>query len=427
MVFKQKINNIRKSKDGKVLIENFLSLSFLQVAGYVFPLITLPYLTRVIGVDKFGEIAFASAIIVWFQTVSDWGFNFTATRDIAKNRDDKEKVSEIFSNVMCARILLMLLSFVVLILLIIIIPKFNEMYVLLLVTFGLVFGHIMFPEWLFQGLEKMKYITILTVLAKLLFTIAVFVFIKEKSDYILQPLFTTLGFIVSGIIAMYFIIVRFRIRFYKPSFRSIKITIKNSNDVFINTLMPNLYNNFSMLLLGFLGGATSNGIYDAGKKLIPAFTNIITVISRTFYPFLARRMDKHNVFAKLILSLSFLISLSLFIFAPFVIDTLYSSEFSNAVMVSRITAFSVFFLTLSKVYGTNYLIINGFDKQCRKITTIVSIIGFFISFPLIYFFNYIGASVVFMITSTMLGTGLMLQSKKIKHQKKHNYNDKVFI
>lgn len=101
---------INKSKDGKTVFANFGYLSLLQVAGYVFPLISMPYLARVIGADGFGKIAFASAIVVWIQTISDWGFNLTATRDVAQNRDNKELVSRIFSNVLWARSVLTLLS-----------------------------------------------------------------------------------------------------------------------------------------------------------------------------------------------------------------------------------------------------------------------------------------------------------------------------
>ena len=113
MGIRDKLNRIRQSKDGKVLVENFAYLSLLQVAGYAFPLITMPYLARVIGVEGFGKIAFASAIMVWIQTVADWGFNYTATRDVAKNREDKDKVSDIFSRVLWARCLLMFLSFLI--------------------------------------------------------------------------------------------------------------------------------------------------------------------------------------------------------------------------------------------------------------------------------------------------------------------------
>ena len=185
------VKRIGGNKDATVLLSNFGYLSALQIAGYIFPIITLPYLARVIGVDSFGKIAFASAIMVWFQTVADWGFNFTATRDVAQNRDDKEKVSEIFSNVLWARCLLMIFSFILLLIALFLVPKFRENQTIILITFLIVPGHIMFPDWFFQAMERMKYITILNVLSKLFFTIAVFVFIKEKSDFILLLLWTS--------------------------------------------------------------------------------------------------------------------------------------------------------------------------------------------------------------------------------------------
>ena len=225
MDIKNKLNRIRQSKDGKVLVENFAYLSLLQVAGYVFPLITMPYLARVIGVEGFGKIAFASGIMVWIQTIADWGFNFTATRDVAKNRDNKKKVSEIFSNVLWARCLLMILSFAVLLVLVMFVPEFKENAAVIFVTFLMIPGHIMFPDWFFQAMERMKYITILNLLSKIVFTVAVFVFIKDKEDYILQPLFVSLGFVVSGIIAMYYILMRCQIRLSHPSLNGINRTI----------------------------------------------------------------------------------------------------------------------------------------------------------------------------------------------------------
>ena len=248
----------------------------------------MPYLARVIGVEGFGKIAFASAIVVWFQTIADWGFNFTATRDVAKNRDNQEKISEIFSNVLWARVLLMLISFTLLLLTIIMGPLFRENYVVLLVTFLFVPGHIMFPDWFFQAVERMKYITILNLLSKLLFTIAVFVFIKEKSDYILQPLFTSLGYLISGIIAMYLIINKWGVKLKHPLFREILKTIKGSTDVFINNIMPNLYNSFSVMLLGFFGGPVSNGLLSAGSKFVAIVQQFMSVISRTFSLFIKK-------------------------------------------------------------------------------------------------------------------------------------------
>lgn len=90
------IRSVKHSKDGKVLLENFFYLTLLQVSCYIFPIFTFPYLARVLGVEYFGRIAFALIVIGYFQTFVDWGFNFSSARDIARNREDVQKVSEIF-------------------------------------------------------------------------------------------------------------------------------------------------------------------------------------------------------------------------------------------------------------------------------------------------------------------------------------------
>lgn len=405
------INKIKSSKDGRTLIANFGYLSLLQLASYFFPLITMPYLARVIGPEGFGKIAFAGAIIVWCQTISDWGFNYTATRDVAKNRDDKEKVSEIFSNVLWSRLVLTLISFIGLFLLVCFIPKFKENALVIFVTFLLIPGHIMFPDWFFQAIERMKYITILNLLSKTFFTIAIFIFIKDKSDYIIQPLLTSCGFVISGIVAMYYILIKWDYKLKKPSLRKIFQTIKESTDVFINNLMPTFYNAFSITLLGFVGGDVANGLYESGTKFTDMFYRILGIFSRTFFPFLSRRIDKHTVYAKLNIGTSIIFTVILILSAPILVKIFYTEEFVNAVDVIRITSLSLIFLAIGNVYGTNYLIILNKEKQLRNITFICSVIGFALSFPLIYRYEIIGAALVVTFTRGLLGIMTMCYAK----------------
>lgn len=412
-VIKKKISS---NKDSKVLVQNFAYLSLLQVAGYIFPLITMPYLARVIGVEGFGKIAFATAVMVWMQTIADWGFNFTATRDVAQNRNNTQKVSEIFSNVLWARCALMLLSAIMLFLLITFIPLFRENKDVLWFSFLMIPGHILFPGWFFQAMERMKYTTVLNLLSKLLFTVAIFVFIKEKDDYILQPLFTSLGFVVSGIIAFYYIIVKWGVKLTAPSFRKIYQTIKKSFDVFLNNLMPNLYNSFSTVLLGFYGGEVANGKLDAGTRLVNIAQQFTNVLSRAFFPFLSRKLDKHYIYLRINLFISLIISMALFLFAPQLIKIFFTGDFSDSILVLRITSFSIFFLAMSNIYGTNYMIIAGHERQLRNTTAIVSIIGFILAFPLIYYAGFIGAAITVTLTRAILGTSIMLKALKIKRK-----------
>ena len=408
----EKLKSALKSKDGKVLASNFAYLSLLQVAGYVFPLITLPYLARVIGVEGFGKIAFASAVIVWIQTIADWGFNFTATRDVARNRDNIAIVSQIFSNVLWARLLLMVVSLAILLVLIAFIPDFKENADVILVTFVLVPGHILFPEWFFQAMERMRYITILNLLSKLVFTIAVFLFVKTKEDYILQPLLVSLGYLVAGMIAMYYIIFRWNVRLSYFSIKNVWLTIKTSSDVFINNLMPNLYNSFSTMLLGFCGGSMANGLLDAGSRFVNIAQQFMGVVSRTFFPFLSRRIEKHSLYVKLNITSAIVCSLLLFLLAPYIIRLFYTVDFEQAIIVLQIMSVSIIFLSLNNIYGTNYMIIEGRERELRNITTICSIVGFIASFPLIYYWGYIGAAITITLTRGLLGIAITINAKK---------------
>ena len=410
----------KKSKDGKVLASNFGYLMLLQIAGYVFPLITIPYLARVIGVDGFGKIAFAAAVIVWFQTVSDWGFNYTATRDVARNRDNLEKVSEIFSNVLWARLLLMVVSFAVLFSLTEAIPYFKENQAILLITFLLVPGHIMFPDWFFQAMERMKYITIFNLLSKAVFTALVFVLIKEKQDYILQPLLMSLGYIVCGIGAMYIILAKWKVKLYAPHWPSIKQTIIGSVDVFINNIVPNLYNSFSTVLLGFYGGSVANGLLDAGRKFVEIGQQFLTVISRVFFPFLSRYSatgDKHSLYMKINLGVAVCGSAVLMMFAPLIIRLFFTPEFEEAITVLRVMSISIVFMALTVIYGTNYLIIIGQERKLRNITLACSLLGLVSAFPLINLYGYFGAAINILGARTILGLSVMWQAKKIIRQK----------
>ena len=396
----QKVNN---SKDGKTLLMNFGYLSLLQIAGYAFPLITMPYLARVIGPEGFGKIAFASAVVVWFQTIADWGFNYTATRDVAQNRDDKEKVSRIFSNVLWSRCILTILGGIILLALVFFVPYFRENSVVIFATFLMVPGHVFFPDWFFQALQRMKYTTIFNLSIKLFFTVAIFLVIKEPSDYIWNPLLTSIGYVICGITSFILIIKCWGYKLYRPVLIDICHTIKISTDVFINNLMPNLYNSFSVLLLGFFGGTTANGIYDGGNKFPTIFHNLQIVISRTFFPFLSRRGDKHLVFSFINIGISIIGAILLVVLSPFLIKIFLGPEFLGSVRIMRLMSVSVIFLALSNTYGTNYLILRHHESELRNITIFSSIVGMVAAVPLVYYFQEMGVAMTVTLSRALLG------------------------
>lgn len=420
----QKLKNLfsrlRKSKDGKVLAENFLSLSVLQAISYIFPFITMPYLARVIGIDSFGKIAFAASIVTYFQTLVVFGFNYTAVRDIAQNRNDIQKVSEIFSNVMCSKIFLMFVSVIIFVVLLFSIPLFYENRLILCISLLLLPGSIMFPDWLFQAMEKMKYITIMNFFAKLLFTLLVFVVIKEKSDFIYEPLLTALGYFVSGLLALIFARKMFHIKFIVPSLKTIMTTIKQNFNMFISVFLPNLYTNFSVTLLGLYGGDVATGIYSSGKKFVDVCDQILSVLSRTFFPFLARKIDKHKLYVKISGSLSIFMGVCLFLSADLLVKIFYTPEFKDAATIMRIMSVAPFFLFLMNTYGTNYIVLKGREDILRNIILCCSIVGFIVAWIAVLKLNYIGVAITITIVWGIRGLLTWFYANRLKNKEIKN-------
>lgn len=403
-----------RSKDGKVIAKNFGFLSLLQIANYIFPLITVPYVSRVIGVTGYGKIAFAGAVVIWFQAVADWGFNYTAMREVAQNRDDMQKISFVFSNVLWARLLMILVSYVALALFVIFVPEFRDAADVIIVTSLTLVGHVAYPSWFFQATERMKYITIINVSMRLLFTILVFVFITEQDDYIVQPLLNSLSYIMSGLIAMYIIVIKWKVKLVWISYSTVWETIRDSWSVFINSFAPNLYNSLTTVILGFVGGNTSNGIYDAGRKFVSMLYPIFSKLSVSFFPYLNRRTENHSKYAKLSLSLAFIASLIIFFAAPLLVKIFYGDAFNDATIVVRISAFALFFLVMNNVYGVNYLLILHKDRLVRNITLSISVFCALIAYPIIQSFDYLGAVIVYTLATVLMGVVPAIVSLKIK-------------
>ena len=167
------------------------------------------------------------------------------------------------------------------------------------------------------------------------------------------------------------------------------------------------------MFLGTVHGTISNGIYDAGVKLANIVLQLFNLISRTFFPFLSRKIEYHSLYAKWLMFLILILSILLFVFSPILIDLIFSNKFKDANVVSKIMSISIFFLVLSEVYGTNYLILIGKEKLLRNITLISSIIGFILSIPLVYYLDYVGVAITVFVVRFLLGIFSFYYSRKI--------------
>lgn len=274
--------------DTRRIISNFFSLSVLQAANLLLPLITFPYLVQVIGLEKFGLLSFATATIIYFETLTDYGFDLSATRRISICRNDPEQVANIFSAVMTIKALLALLSLVILTLLVLLVERFSSSMLVFYLTFGRVLGKILFPVWFFQGLEKMWISTLLNLTSKLLFVAGIFMFVRSEGDFALAAGFQSMGFVVSGALALLQIRFGFGVRFRTPSAVSLKEHLYDGWHIFISRVFVNLYTATNTILLGFFSGNLMVGQYTVAVKLLEAMSHFFGPLNDALFPYMSR-------------------------------------------------------------------------------------------------------------------------------------------
>ncbi len=350
---KKLINKLTNSEDKKRLLANFFSLSVLQVFSYILPLLTLPYLVRVLGVEKFGLVAFAASFIMFFNILVDYGFNLSATREVAVNRENKSKITEIYSSVMSIKVLLILLSFLILASIVYSFDKFRVDDTLYFITFIVVIGQALFPIWYFQGMERMKYITIVNISSKTLFTIAIFVFVHNEADYLLVPLLTGLGSLIGSIYALYIVKKHFNQDFEFQSFSTLKKHFKDSSQFFLSRVSAVVYTTSNVFILGLFTNNTMVGYYAIAEKIYMAMVGIYGPVNQVLYPYVAKARNI-KLYKKIFFSILSLNIIGI-IFFYFLGENIFAILFTQTIGIESIKVFHILLLTIFIVVPSTLL------------------------------------------------------------------------
>lgn len=363
-----KLKNITNTEDKKRLLSNFFSLSVLQALTYILPLLTLPYLVRVLGVDKFGLVMFAQAFIIFFNILVDFGFNLSATREIAVNRDDKEKVTEIFSSVMQIKFILIVISFLLLSIIVFSFEKFSNDWELYYFTFLMVIGQAFFPIWYFQGMEKMKYITIVNITSKFIFTIAIFIFVQDEANYILVPIFNGFGFIIGGLISLWIVYKEFNQSFIFQSFNNLIPYFRDSSRFFIANFSVTIYTSANAFILGLFTNNTMVGYYSIAEKLFMALKSLYQPVANTLYPYIAKERNI-KLFKKIFYSvvvLNLVVIICFYFFGDYVFTLLFTQEIGiESIKVFHILLVANLIVVPSILIGYPFLGALGYAKYAN--------------------------------------------------------------
>ncbi|MDD3905689.1 MAG: flippase [Candidatus Omnitrophica bacterium] len=396
--------------DKKRIVSNFFSLSSIEMANYLFPLLTVPYLVRVLGPGKYGLVAFVMAFIQYFVMLTDYGFNLTATRDVSVSRDDPAKMSKIFSSVMTVKFIFILISLAMLLVAVYAFPKFRPDALLYLFAFGMVIGNVLFPIWFFQGMEKMKSIAVLNLLAKTLFLIAVFVFVRRESDYLYVPLFTSLGSILAGVAGFCLILARFKIRIIMPAPGEIWEQLKEGWNVFISMISISLVTTSNIVILGFFATNEVVGYFSAGEKIISLTYRAFNPILVAVYPYMAKIADNakdiaigklRKLFAVVML-LSFAVFAGIFIFSGAIVAIVLGSKFEPSVMIVRILSPLAFIVPVAYIFANLALLPFKLDRYFARIYIFGGALNIALLLTLLCLFNAGAAGVAVSVLITQI-------------------------
>ena len=353
---------LKEDSSGQVrkVTGNFLYLSVLNGLNILLPLITLPYILRTVGKANYGIYSYVYMIVQYVIILSTYGFNFSATRQISQCRDEREKVNSIYNSVIGAKVLIAIVLSVLLLIFSSLVFKDEYASLMFLLGLGMVAGDIFTPIWLFQGMEKMKYLTIVNASSKILFTILVFIIIKDSDDYVLLILLNSVGYILAGLLSLYLASRQFGMRLRIAPVKDILFQLKDGSAVFGSTFGMYLYRNANIIILKQLVPNEVVGLYSAAEKVIKGFQSLISPLAQALFPNLSLRFkggsDAQNISLLKKITLPFaamvlFVSVIVFLTAPWISDILCGVEFRECIPLIRIMTLVILFGEINYMIG----------------------------------------------------------------------------
>lgn len=396
---KKKIVNFLKVPGRQNILENLLSLGFVKVVTMLLPLIIIPHLIKTIGLELIGLLAIVTAICAYLNTVIDYGFAYTGTREVAKNNFNKVKNTQLLIDITACKLFLSFLSFFLIFLTYFFVEFIEKNILLILLSLLNIVILSLCPSWFFQGLEDMKKIAIGEVIGKIISFLLIILIVKNESDIYLVPTLYLIGQIFSLTVYLFFLsnyidLSQARI----TGFKSIYLKLNKDWNMFINILFPNFYNIYSYLILGFFGTLLHVGIYDVARKVLNVSEQVLGIISKVYFPVLAKNINKFQEFLKVMIVSSIALFILQYLFTLYGASYIFDNNLDLVKQLMYIQMLAPFIYALMISYGINYLGVLGEDKILRNITIITSIIGFAAVTVLTYFYMAVGALVGVMLT-----------------------------
>lgn len=363
------------------LVQNTLSLYGVSLPNYLIPILLIPYLARVLGAAGWGLVAFAQAFGGYLGVAVEFGFFLSASRDVARYREDRDKLGEVLAGVLGARAILCAGSVVVAAAAGIWVPIFRQQSGLMAASmyWGAMQGFSM--SWFFQGLERMRLVAALEIPAQLLGIVAIFVFVHRPEQAWLVLVLQGSAYALPVLIELALAYLEVPIRM--PTWRSIRDALRMGTSMFVYRAALTAYTTGNVLILGLLVSPQLVGYYAAAEKIGRASYRSLNPISQALYPRIAylvvHAREKAQRLARLgaiiVGTGGLLVGLLVFLSAPWLARIILGPGFGPAIPLLRIVALMPALIAFGQAYGTQWMLPLGLDRSFNFVMVLAGAIN----------------------------------------------------
>lgn len=371
----------------------------------LFPLITFPYVCRVIEADGIGQINFFQSIISYISLFTCLGIPMYAIREIARNRSDVVQMNRTAMEILLLHSMLTLVGYAIVAILCLTVPQIQVNIPLFLILSLTIFFTAIGCEWFYQGIEDFKYITIRGLIIKTVSVVLLFIFVKSKTDLLYYGCYTVFGVLGGNIFNF------FRLRKYIHreniifSELHIKRHIKPVLKVFSFSVVTSIYLQLNTVLLGFLKNALAVGYFAAATKVMQMLLTMSACLGSVMMPRASHLIaeNKEDEFNRLIqksydftLAIALPMTIGLIFCAPSLIMALCGVKFEHSILPSQIIAPIILMVAISNVFGIQVLFPKGKINIVTLCCGIGAVADLILNLCLIPFFSYIGTSIAYL-------------------------------
>lgn len=363
------------------LVQNAFSLYWVQIVSCLVPVITIPYLARVLGVAGWGLVAFTQSFASFTILAVEYGFNLSATREVARHRDNREKLTEIFAGVLGAKCLIAGASLIVARLVCSLVPTFSSHRNLLWAGMFWAIPQAFTVMWFFQGFERLRLVAALDIAAKIMATVAIFFVVRRPDDdwvvLVAQGCAYSLSFFVGMGLAYR------ELPFRLPTWSATWEALSMGWTMFLFRMSVSLYSVANSFILGLFVAPQFVGYYAGAEKLIKALLQLFTPVTQTLYPRVSHLVQHDLVrarrlarFGAAILSAEGLaLGTVIFVFAPLAVRLALGAAFAPTVPVLRVLSFLLPLIGLNTALGPQWMLPLGLDRVFNKIIIVAGLLN----------------------------------------------------